>query len=48
MKNPAGVNAIREFGGLKPKMYSVLVHDSNEHKKAKGVNKDVAATTSHC
>ena len=48
MKNPAGVNAIREFGGLKPKMYSVLVHDSNEHKKAKGVNKGVAATTSHC
>ena len=31
---------------MKPKIYSFLV-DNSEHKKAKGVNKKVAATTSH-
>ena len=33
--------------GLKPKMYSYLVNDNSEHKKAKDVNKNVVATTSH-
>ena len=33
--------AIKEFVGLKPKMYSFLVDDSSEHKKGKGVNKNV-------
>ena len=42
----AGV-AIREFVGLKPKMYSFLLNDSSQHKKAKGVNKTVVATISH-
>ena len=28
-------------------MYSFLVHDSSEHKKAKGVNKNVVVTISH-
>ena len=31
----AGV-AIEEFVGLKPKMYSYLVDDKSEHRKAKG------------
>ena len=33
--------------GLKPKMYSYLVNDNSEHKKAKDVNKNVVATISH-
>ena len=33
--------AIREFVGLKPKTYSLLVYDSSEHKKTKSVNKNV-------
>ena len=41
----AGV-AIKEFVGLKLKMYSFLIDDSSEHKKAKSVNKNVIATIS--
>ena len=39
--------AIEEFAGLKPKMYSLLVDYSYEHKIAKGVNKNVIARISH-
>ena len=39
--------AVEEFVGLKPKVYSFLIDDSSEHKKAKSVNKRVAATISH-
>ena len=46
MKDETGGVAIEEFVGLKPKMYSFLV-DKNEHKKAKGLNKNVVATISH-
>ena len=46
MKDETGDVAIKEFVGLKSKMYSFLV-DKNEHKKAKGVNKNVVATISH-
>ena len=46
MKDETGRVAIEEFVRLKPKMYSFLV-DNNEHKKAKGVNKNVAETISH-
>ena len=42
----AGV-AIEEFFRLKPKMYSYLVDDNSEHKKAKDVTKNVVATISH-
>ena len=42
----AGV-AIEEFVGLKPKMYLYLVDDNSEHKRAKGVNKNVVATISN-
>ena len=31
----------------KPKMYSYLVDDNSDHKKAKGVNKNVVATIRH-
>ena len=40
MRDETGGVAIEEFVGLKPKKYSSLV-DNNEHKKAKGVNKNV-------
>ena len=46
MKNETRGVAIEEFVGLKPKMYSLLV-DTNEHKKAKDVNKNVVATIGH-
>ena len=38
--------AIEEFVEFKPKMHSFLV-DNSEHKKAKGVNKNVVVTISH-
>ena len=47
MKDKAAGIVIEEFVGLKPKMYFVLVDDGSEYKKAKGVNKNVAATISH-
>ena len=37
MKDETGGIAIEVFFGMKPKMYSFRV-DTNEHKKAKGVN----------
>ena len=46
MKDEAGGVANEEFVGLKPKMYSFLVGNS-EHKKAKGVNKNVVTAISH-
>ena len=46
MKDQTGGDAIEEFVGLKPKMYSFLVENS-KHKKAKGVNRKLAATISH-
>ena len=39
--------AIEEFAGLKPKIYSYLVNSNNEHKKTKGVKKNVVATIIH-
>ena len=47
MKDETAGVAIKEFIGLKPKMYYFLVDDSSEHKKAKGLNKNVVSTTSH-
>ena len=44
MKDETGGVAIEEFVGLKAKMYSFLVDDNSEHKKAKCVNKNVVAT----
>ena len=42
----AGV-AIEKFVGLKPKMYSYLVDNNSEHKKTKGVNRNIVAIMSH-
>ena len=46
-KDETGCVAIEEFVGLKQKMYLILVDDSSEHKKAKGVNKNAVARISH-
>ena len=46
MKNETGGVAIEEFVGLNPKMYSFLVKNS-EHKKAKGMNRNVVPIISH-
>ena len=32
---------------LKPKMYSLLVDDNSEHKKAKGMDRNAVATVRH-
>ena len=47
MKDEMGSSAIEEFAGLKGKMYLILVSDSNEYKKPKGVNKNVVTKISH-
>ena len=39
--------AIKEFAGLKAKMYPCLVDDNSEPKKTKGANKNVVAKISH-
>ena len=47
MKNETAGVAIEEFVRLKPKMYLYLVDDYSDHKKAKGINKNVVVTISH-
>ena len=47
MKDETGGVVIEEFVGLKAKMYSFLVDDNSEHKKAKGMNKTVVTTVGH-
>ena len=47
MKDETASVAIEKFVGLKPKMYSHLVNDNTEQKKAKGVNRNVVTTISH-
>ena len=47
MKDETASVVIEEFVGLKPKMYSDLVDDNSQHKKAKGINKNVVAAISH-
>ena len=41
MKDETDGVTIIEFVGLKSNMYSFLVDDSSEHKKAKGLSKNV-------
>ena len=41
MKDEIGGLTIEEFVGLKPKMYSFLVDDNSEHKKTKGLNRNL-------
>ena len=47
MKDEMGGIVIDEFVGLKPKMSSILLNDSSEYKKAKGINKNVVVKISH-
>ena len=47
MKNETAGVAIEAFIWLKPKMYSYLVNDNSEYKKAKCVNRNIVATISH-
>ena len=47
MKDAAAAVAIEEFVGLKPEMYSYLLDENMEHKKAKRVNRNAVATISH-
>ena len=47
MKDETRSVGIEEFVELKPKMYSFLVDDNSERKKAKDVNKNVVARISH-
>ena len=44
MKDETAGIAIEGFVGLKPIIYSYLVYDNSKYKKAKGVNRNVAAT----
>ena len=46
MKDGIAGIAIKEFVWLRPKMYSFLI-DNSEHKKARGVNRNVVETKSH-
>ena len=46
MKDETACVAMKEFVGLRPKMYSFLV-DNSKHKKVKGVNRNIVATISH-
>ena len=39
--------AFEEFVELKPKVFSFLIADNSEHKKAKVVNKNIVETISH-
>ena len=47
IKDETGGVAIKEFIGLKPKIYSFLVDDRSEHRKVKGINKNVVETINH-
>ena len=47
MKDETGSVAMKAFVGLKPKMYSSLVDDNCEHKKAKGRNKNFVEKITH-
>ena len=44
MKDETACLVIEEFVGLKPKMYLYLLNDYSEHKKTKGMNRNVVAT----
>ena len=48
MKGETGRVAIKEFAGLKAKLYSFSVYNNSEcSKKTKAVNKNVPVTISH-
>ena len=47
MKDETIAVAIEEFVGLKPKVYSMWVDDSGDHRKAKGMDKNIVERISH-
>ena len=47
MKDEMGSVSIEEPLSIKPKMYSILVSDSSEYKKATDVNKNIVAKIGH-
>ena len=47
MKDETCGVAIKEFVGSKTKIYSFLVDNKSEHKKAKSINRNVVATISY-
>ena len=47
MKDETEGVAIKEFVGLKAKIFSLSVEDNSEHKTANDMNKNVIATISH-
>ena len=47
MKDETAGVVIEEFVRSKRKMYSYLIDNNSEHKKAKGVNRNIVATVSH-
>ena len=47
MKEETGAVTIKEFVKLEQKLYSFFADGRSEHKKAKGVNKNVVETISH-
>ena len=47
MQDETGGVAIEEFVRLKPKMYSFLIDDNIENKKANGVNTNVIKRVNH-
>ena len=47
MKEETAGTAIKEFVGLKSKIFSFFLDDFSKQKTAKGVNKNVVATISH-
>ena len=47
MKYETGSVTIKEFVGLNPKMYSILVWNSSKHRKAKNMSKNVVETINH-
>ena len=47
MKDETAGVAVEEFVGLKPKSYSFLIDNNSEHKKSKGINKNVVKRISH-
>ena len=47
MNDEAPGNAIKEFVGLKTKIYSFLIDDSIERKQLKGFKKNAVATIIH-
>ena len=44
MKDETAGVAMEQFVGSKANMYSYLVDDNSEHKKARGINKNFVAT----